>query len=302
MKCGDIMEVNKNRINYHNKDTRIKIELHNHGNMLLRHIGIDDEIKEIEPQEMTTLEGKNLKLDFRAKLKSGKRLDVEGESNVVRDPALEKSLEYLIELYCQTREDVISIIMVLAEGNNKKIFDKKDCITFKPYLLEIKKCDGEKYLNICKKKIEDNKSFTEDECGIIDLIPEMKFNRNMGDVVEELCYVIKDGKIPKENRRELTTIINLSIDYYITDKEKREKLTEMLKMDDAFIPEYNRIIRESIKEGREEGREEGIVKGEKNGKLDNIENILKEISENPEITVEDIRRILENKKKTLLGK
>ena len=41
------MEVNPDRINYHNKDTRIKIGLHNHGNMLLRHLGIDDEIEEI---------------------------------------------------------------------------------------------------------------------------------------------------------------------------------------------------------------------------------------------------------------
>ena len=141
---------------------------------------------------MTTLEGKNLKLDFRAKLKSGKVLDVEGESAVVRDPALKKSLRYLIELYCHTGEDVISVIMALAEGNNRKIFDKKDCITFKPYLVEIKKFDGEKYLNICKKKVEDNELFTSDDCGIIDLIPEMKFNRKMTPVIEELCHIIKD--------------------------------------------------------------------------------------------------------------
>ena len=48
MKNSDIMEVNKDRINYHNNDTRIKIGLHNHGNMLLKHIGIDEQIEEIE--------------------------------------------------------------------------------------------------------------------------------------------------------------------------------------------------------------------------------------------------------------
>ena len=31
---------------------------------------------------------------------------------------------------------------------------------------------------------------------------------------------------------------------------KRDELTEMLKMDDAFIPEYNRMLRESKKEGK----------------------------------------------------
>ncbi|SDA59399.1 hypothetical protein [Methanobrevibacter millerae] len=152
--------------------------------------------------------------------------------------------------------------------------------------MEIKKFDGEKYLNICKKKVEDNELFTSDDCGIIDLIPEMKFNRNMSNVIEELCYVIKDGIIPEENRRELTTIINLSIDYYITDKKKRDELTEMLKMDDAFIPEYNRMIRESKKEG----------------KIENIQNIKEEISKNPEITADEIFEILEKKERDLTGK
>ena len=101
MKNSDIMEVNKDRINYHNNDTRIKIGLHNHGNMLLKHIGIDEQIEEIEERDMTTLEGENIKLDFRARLNSGKSLNVEGESDVVRDQALKKNIRIFkrIKLY-----------------------------------------------------------------------------------------------------------------------------------------------------------------------------------------------------------
>ena len=44
--------------------------------MLLKHIGIDEQIEEIEERDMTTLEGENIKLDFRARLNSGKSLNV----------------------------------------------------------------------------------------------------------------------------------------------------------------------------------------------------------------------------------
>ena len=286
------IEINKERINYHNKDARIKIGLHNHGNMLLRYLKIPEEIKSIEDTELTTLEGKNMKLDFRAKLKSGKRLNVEGESNVVREPALEKTLGYSREVNCHTHDEVISVIIALAEGNNQKTFDKEYCFTFKPFLVEIKKFDGEKYLIRCKNKIENNEEFTEDDCGIIDLIPEMKFDRKLSEVVEELCYVIKDGRINQKYKRELTTIINLSIDYYITDKKKRNELTEMLKMDKVIESEYNRVLRITEEEGIEEGRKEGIEEGRKEGieegDLKRIDNILDEISKNPEMTMEEL--------------
>ena len=291
-------EINKNRINYHNKDTRVKIGLHNHGNMLLRHLNIPEEIKTIEDTDLTTLEGKNLKLDFKAKLRSGKRLNVEGESNVVREAALEKTLGYSREVNCHTHDEVISVIIALAEGNNQDTFDKEYCFTFKPFLIEVKSFDGEEYLSRCENKIENKKRFTKDDCGIINLIPEMKFDRNMAEVVEELCYVIKNGDIPQKYRRELTTIINLSIDYYIADKEKRDELTEMMKMDKVIESEYNRVMRIS----EEKGIEKGIEKGEKNGELNNIRSMKDEISNNPEITADEIYKILDEKEKILIGK
>ena len=292
------MKYNQNRINYHNKDTRIKIGLHNHGNMLLKHLNIDEEIEEIEEKDMTTLEGKNLKLDFRAKLKSGKRLDVEGESGVVQNKTLEKTLGYSRELNCQTNEEVISVIIALAEGNNKDVYDGEYCFSFKPFLLEVKKCDGEKILNRYKDKVQNNEEITSEDCGIIDLIPEMRFNRNLSEVIEELCHIIKYGIIPEENRRELTTIMNLNIDYYVVEKRKRDELTEMLKMEEAFLPEYNKMIRKSKKEGIKEG----IEKGEKNGKLENIQNIFDEISKNPNMTINDLCNYLKQEQNKLEGK
>ena len=276
--------INKDRINYHNKDTRIKIGLLNHANLLLMILGIDEEIDYIEEKDLTTVEGKNLKLDFRAKLKSGKQLNVEGESGVVQFRQLRKTFNYSKELYCLTKKEVISIIMALAEGNNKRIYDEEYCNTFKPYLLETKKYNGEKYLNIYKDKVENKEYFTQEDCGIIDLIPEMKFNRDMSGVICELCEIVKNGLIPEEYQNELKTIMNLSIDYYVDDESERKRLTEMLKMDDAFESEFNRIIRESKEEG----------------KINKIRSVLDLIYSNMDAS--EIGEVLENELKSLEGK
>lgn len=50
--------------------------------MLLLLMGVEDEVKEIEDIDMDALEGKNVKENFRAKLKSGRILDV--KSGIVR--------------------------------------------------------------------------------------------------------------------------------------------------------------------------------------------------------------------------
>ena len=64
------------------RDTRIKMGLHNHGNMLLRFLGIDDEVIRVEDMDLDALEGKNLKENFRAKLKSGRTMEV--TSGIIR--------------------------------------------------------------------------------------------------------------------------------------------------------------------------------------------------------------------------
>ena len=61
------------------------------------------------------------------------------------------------------------------------------------------------------------------------MIPEMYFEQNMEDVIIELAHLLNKANITKTNKNLLVTIMNLSIDYYIEDKDKRKELMEMLK-------------------------------------------------------------------------
>lgn len=98
-----MLNLNRDRINYHNKDTRIKLSIQNHADFLLKILHIQDKVVLVLEKDMTTTEGKNFKLDFKAELKSRKILDVEGESKIIRDEQLKKSLGYRDEIYCKEK-------------------------------------------------------------------------------------------------------------------------------------------------------------------------------------------------------
>ena len=281
------MEINENRIDLYDKDNRIKIGLINYGNALLSIEGIEEEIEEIDE---ISLERNNVKLDFRAKLKSGKILVVKCEKNKIEKETLEKILKYSKEIYYKTRKDVITIIISLFRGKNEYRLNCGYCLKFEPHIFPIKQYDGEGDLEKYKNKVQKEIAFTEGDYNWLISIPEMYFEREISEVVEELCHIIKDGIIPEKYRRKMKTVINLSIDYYIDDEEKKEELKNMLKMDDAFLSEYNILIRDV--------KNEGIKEGE----LNNIKSIKEEISKNQEITVDDIVNIIEEKERMLSEK
>ena len=239
--------------------------MRNHANFILKHLEINDSVKRILEKDLTTIEGRNLKLDFRAELTSGRILDIEGESDVLRDKQLKKSLGYLKENYSQEGKQTITIIIALAEGNHKRIYDKEPCIDFKPYIIEIKKYNGEQYLNIFKNKVQDKEIFSDNDCAIFEMLPEMKFNRDMNDVIDEAAHVLKDAIIPTDNKNSLITIMNLSIDYYVDDEDQRDELRGLLKMDEAFDSEFDRMMDESEQNGIKQGMVEGIALGRKEG-------------------------------------
>ena len=269
-------------ISYNEKEAEKKIGLHNHGNMLLRHIRIDEEIEEIDT---FVFMGKNSKLTFRAKLKSGKILEVKCEREPVGKETLEKLLKNSKELHCQKRKEIITVIFALSKGENKDTLKCDDGLIFNPFLIEIGKFDSEKLLEEYKHKVKKRIPMDQEDCEIINLMPEMHFDRKISDVLEELCYIIKDGRNYNKYKRELITSINLSIDYHVIDEEKKEELKNILKKYDPLIPEYNRIIRDTKKEG----------------KLNSIRKIRKIIFENPEMTMEELNKVLEQEEIRVMG-
>lgn len=61
----------------------------------------------------------------------------------------------------------------------------------------------------------------------------MKNSQKESIIVEQLCNIIKNGKISDKNRIKLQSTMWLNIDYYVKDKDKRNELMEMIKVQES---------------------------------------------------------------------
>lgn len=162
----------------------------------------------------------------------------------------------------------------LSKGNNQRTYKSDYRIIFEPYLIEIKNFDGEEYLNNYKNKVENNDVFTQDECAEFEMIPELYFEQNMEDVIIELAHLLNKANITKTNKNLLVTIMNLSIDYYIEDKDKRKELMGMLKMEEAYKSQYDKLIDCAIEEGEDRGIKKGRKEGRDEGRLEILNSLI----------------------------
>ena len=102
----------------------------------------------------------------------------------------------------------------------------------------MKKLNGDAHLNNIKKKFNNNDELTSHDCAIIENIPDMKNTEKSAIIVDELCNIIKKGKINNANRIKLQATMWLNIDYYIEDSDKKEELMEMIDVEKSQDSEF----------------------------------------------------------------
>ena len=288
---------NKDRQVFHNRDIKVKISLINHVQYFFNIQGIDEKVIQLLPTEFIDKNYSNLRMDFLVQCKSGNIYNIEGETQSVNDQTINKAWKYIKELMCKYENDVYSIIIALSEKNKMPIKDIGS-IKFQAKLCEMKKFNGDEYLNNIKKKFKNGKELTIQDCAIIENIPDMKNSQKESIIVEQLCNIIKNGKISDKNRIKLQSTMWLNIDYYVKDKDKRNELMEMIKVQESQDQDFfnwqeefaNHIEEQGIKKGIEKGRDEGIEKG----RNDIIKKLLEtmspeEVSKTLEIPLNEIK-------------
>ncbi len=101
--------------------------------------------------------------------------DIECETSSINNETANKTWNYAKNLHCKYENKIYSVIIALAEKNDIPI-KKISTTTHKPLLLEIKKYDGDEYLNIIKKKFDSNDELTAHDCAIIETIPDLNYH------------------------------------------------------------------------------------------------------------------------------
>ena len=280
---------------YHNRDKKYKISLLNHIQYIFDLYGMEETALQVIPTEYIDNEFSNKILDFAVECKSGNIYDIECESLEVNEKTGDKTWKYVKELYSRYDNDIYSVIISLAENNEHPI-KKIGTTTHKPIIWEMKKFNGDEYLNSIRKKFNDNKELTSHDCAIIETIPDMKNTGKTDTIIEELCYIIKNGNININNRITLQSTMWLNIDYYVKNREKRKKLMEMIDVKNSLESEYEKWKKEYENKGEEKGKKEGRIEGRREKEKEIIYNLLnymkpKEIAKTTGISLKEINKI-----------
>ena len=284
---------------FHNRDVKYKLSQINHAQYIFDLCGINEKVIRRMPTEYIDNKFSNKRLDFVVECESGHIYDIEHESSSVNDNTLDKTWNYVKNLFCRYDNDIYSLIIALSENN---ILPKKQIgtTTHSPIVLEMKKFNGEEYLNNIKKKFKNKTELTAHDCAIMELIPDMKNTEKPDIIVEELCFIIKNGKITPENRTKLQATMWLNIDCYVKNSMKKEKLMEMINVEKSYESEFDRWQEEFGKYKEKQGEKNGIKIGEKNGIKIGEKRIIKtllksmnpkEISEKTGFSVSEINKI-----------
>ena len=278
-----------------NRDLFLKLCFMYFLNNVLTVLGIDEEIEDILPTELITM-NKNGKLrifddlnDFRLLTKWGKIIIFEFKKNILRKNDLKQVYNYYKHTYCKEKTDVIAIIIVISKEGKIKEYQELD-ITYHPRIIKTKSITKQEDLKIIRNKFEHNIILTPMECSLIITLPLFELNESESEIVEEMCQKIhnKITCIPEEKLDEILMGMYLNILEY-ANLEKQEKLMEMIEMATRTEGVFAKMKREE----RNIGKNNGITQGERNIILELLKKYsLTEVSSMIEKDESEIRKIV----------
>lgn len=126
-----------------NCDLFIKICFMYFLNHILKILGIDEEIDDIQPIEYITMDKKewfkilDSLLDFVVLAKSGKIIIFEFKKNMLRKSDLKQVYNYYRQIYCKEKKDTMTIISVVSKKGKIMEYNELD-VTYHPRIIKTK--------------------------------------------------------------------------------------------------------------------------------------------------------------------
>ncbi|WP_296790452.1 hypothetical protein [uncultured Methanobrevibacter sp.] len=281
--------------NQKNRDLFLKICFMYFLNNILNVLDIDEEIDDILPTELITVDKKGrLKIfddlqDFRVSTKSGKIIIFEFKKNTLRSDDLQQLYNYYKRTYCKEKTDIIAILIVISKEGKITEYKELD-ITYHPRIIKTKKINKQEDLKIIRDKFENNEILTSMQCSLLITFPLFELNEKESKIVEEMCNNIKFKKhcIPKEKIDEIIMAMYLNILEYI-EPDKIDNLMEMIEV----TTRTEGVIAKMKREERNIGKNNGITQGERNIILELLKKYsLTEVSSMIEKDESEIRKIV----------
>lgn len=184
--------------------------------------------------EIITSEKRNLRMDI-VYYRSGNVINnIENQTKAVDEEKLESIAEYAKFLLIYNSALVNSYIVSKIDP---KYCSKEICLTetlvLRPRYLFKSQDELLKLLNMIRDKVKSNKVLSRKETMGLAMIPTLAQDDIAEKVTEEACHLItKDQSIDLPIKNEICFILDIMIDRNIKDKKKKQKLLEVLNMEE----------------------------------------------------------------------
>ena len=223
---------------------------------ILRILGIDEEIDEILPTELITLEMKEIPkifdnfLDYGVLTKSGKILIFEFKKNPITKNDLKQAYQYYDRVHCKNKANVKIILITISLKGKITEYTEYD-ITYHPQIIKTKKFNKQKDLISIRDKFSNNEKLTSYESSLMIALPLFQLEDSESEIVEEMCRYIYEKKdcIPDEELNGITIGMYLNILEYVS-VEKQSELMEMIDLTAKFEGELAKIKNEGVEQGK----------------------------------------------------
>ena len=221
----------KNLKKIKNRDEFIKISILNYGNTFLEIIGRYERIVRVLPTEIININLENKFTDIRGLTEDDEVIIIEGHINKLERHHLERYYGYHKDTGCDYSKEVKLIIVCLSGGDNIKKIMVEENICFKPQVVELKKIDGNKYLDRLRKKFKYNIELDHRDCALLVHLPLFSLDISEKEYIHEICGYIKEYDcIPEEEKNAIIPAMYLNIEHYIESEYEQEKLLEAVNL------------------------------------------------------------------------
>ena len=290
-----------------NRDLHFKVSFMYLVMFILEFFDIDEEIVEILPTEEITIKaGKKVSLfhdfnDMKLLTRSGKILLFEFKKYNVLTADLKQLYEYWSRLSCKYEQEIIPFLITISKKGSINFYKNK-ILKFFPPIFRTKLHNQEKYLNMIRDKLNNNKHLTLKESAFLSIAPIFEVGCDEGELVEEICHYIKNKKeyINSKVYEGLIIGMYLNIIEYV-DEDKQENLMEMIDLMPTLTGEFGKIRQDARDEGLTQGLNQGLTQGLTQGRVEGAKKIIvpllevhsiEELSGILDMSVSEIREIL----------
>lgn len=267
------------------EDRALKLAVQFFGKELLPRLGIEGKLSRIAPTEQVHLEMKDFFEDFNFEKEDGTWLHLEFESDAITEEDLRRFRSYEAVTSYYYKVEVVTYVLCTASVQNPRTELREGINTYRVRVIRMKGKDADEIIAGLEKKQKEGR-LTRQDLVLLLMMPLMSGSQQQAIRIERSLRLIQSAQecLKREELLQMESVLYAFALKFLTQ-------TELKTMKEVFtMTILGQLLEES---GIEKGMEKGIELTKKAYKLLNQGASVEEIAEKLQITVEEVKRLID---------